>query len=158
MGWESILLWIEQHPGLASWVQAVGSVIALVFAVWLPAHARATDRKKAVDGRKALFIVLLADLEQAIVSNGPADPAALVEALSSSLQKLDVFLASETNLEIAREVMAIRPEIKRLLKLAGTGYLSTFWEPHIEDPLRLIRELTVRIVESSPGILPKPIC
>jgi hypothetical protein len=29
----SILLWIEQHPGLASWVQAVGSILAIVVAI-----------------------------------------------------------------------------------------------------------------------------
>ena len=29
MSWESVSFWIEHHPGLASWVQAVGSIVAI---------------------------------------------------------------------------------------------------------------------------------
>ncbi|EKT4476591.1 hypothetical protein QEL91_002264 [Pseudomonas putida] len=35
MGWESILCWVEAHPGLASWVQAFGSIAAILVAIWL---------------------------------------------------------------------------------------------------------------------------
>ena len=157
MSWECILVWVEQHPGWAAWVQAVGSVIALVFAVWLPAHARAVERNQAIDGRKSLFIVLLTELEASLMSDGPADPAALDEALSASLQKLDIFLAGETNLEIAREVLAIRPEIKALIKIVGTGYLDPMWESYRSDILKLVYEATIRMVEGSPGLLPKPL-
>lgn len=152
----SIFLWIEQHPGLASWVQAVGSIIALIFAVWLPAHARSADKKKAVDGRKALLIVLLTDIETVILNDTPEGPSTSVEALSNFLKKLDMFLASETNLEIAREVMAIREGTNKLLKTAGTAYFEIFWDVNSPEFLKLIREVTVRMVEGSPGILPKP--
>lgn len=33
MSWESISFWIEHHPGLASWVQAIGSLLALGVAI-----------------------------------------------------------------------------------------------------------------------------
>lgn len=33
MSWEYISCWIEHHPGLASWVQAVGSICAIIYAV-----------------------------------------------------------------------------------------------------------------------------
>ncbi|MEF0144351.1 MULTISPECIES: hypothetical protein [Pseudomonas] len=33
MSWECISYWIEHHPGLASWVQAVGSICAIIYAV-----------------------------------------------------------------------------------------------------------------------------
>ncbi|PVZ56519.1 hypothetical protein C9422_18525 [Pseudomonas sp. B1(2018)] len=29
MSWESVSFWIEHHPGLASWVQAVGSIASI---------------------------------------------------------------------------------------------------------------------------------
>jgi hypothetical protein len=35
MSWEVISTWIESHPGLASWVQAFGSVAAILIAVWI---------------------------------------------------------------------------------------------------------------------------
>jgi hypothetical protein len=40
MSWELISCWIEAHPGLASWVQAIGSIAALGLAVWIPANQR----------------------------------------------------------------------------------------------------------------------
>lgn len=33
MSWECVSYWIEHHPGLASWVQAVGSICAIIYAV-----------------------------------------------------------------------------------------------------------------------------
>ena len=35
MSWEVVFVWIEGHPGLASWVQAFGSVAAILIAVWI---------------------------------------------------------------------------------------------------------------------------
>lgn len=35
MNWESVSFWIEGHPGLASWVQAIGSIVAILIAVWI---------------------------------------------------------------------------------------------------------------------------
>ncbi|WP_300627036.1 hypothetical protein [Pseudomonas sp.] len=36
MSWECVSYWIEHHPGLASWVQAVFSVIAIFAAAGIP--------------------------------------------------------------------------------------------------------------------------
>lgn len=35
---DAVLMWMESHQGLASWAQAIGALIALVIAIWLPAH------------------------------------------------------------------------------------------------------------------------
>ena len=35
MGWESVMCWVEAHPGLASWVQAFGSIAAILVAIFL---------------------------------------------------------------------------------------------------------------------------
>ncbi|WP_143516701.1 MULTISPECIES: hypothetical protein [Pseudomonas] len=35
MSWECISYWIESHPGLASWVQAFGSIGAIFVAIWV---------------------------------------------------------------------------------------------------------------------------
>ncbi|MGP5450334.1 hypothetical protein ACTXOX_21485 [Pseudomonas helleri] len=33
--WEGFLCWVELHPGLASWVQAVGAIISIWAAWWI---------------------------------------------------------------------------------------------------------------------------
>lgn len=40
MSWECISFWIEHHPGLASWVQAVGSIGAILAAIWISGGER----------------------------------------------------------------------------------------------------------------------
>ncbi len=46
MSWECVSYWIEHHPGLASWVQAIGSILAIVAAGLFPfAHERSRERR-----------------------------------------------------------------------------------------------------------------
>ncbi len=40
MSWEVVFNWIENHPGLSSWVQAVGSILAILVAVWIASSQR----------------------------------------------------------------------------------------------------------------------
>lgn len=40
MSWDSISFWIEHNPGLASWVQAFGSIAAILVAVWISGGER----------------------------------------------------------------------------------------------------------------------
>lgn len=40
MSWEIVSCWIESHPGLASWVQAVGSIAAIGVAIWVSGSER----------------------------------------------------------------------------------------------------------------------
>ncbi len=40
MSWEVVFNWIESHPGLSSWVQAVGSILAILVAVWIASSQR----------------------------------------------------------------------------------------------------------------------
>ncbi|AZC79519.1 hypothetical protein [Pseudomonas chlororaphis] len=48
---EHLLCWIEKHPGLASYIQAVGSVAAIIAAVWI---ARGSERARmAAEAGKA---------------------------------------------------------------------------------------------------------
>ena len=46
MSWGVVLDWIEGHPGLASWVQAFGSIAAILIAVWV-SRADSRFRKTA---------------------------------------------------------------------------------------------------------------
>lgn len=46
MSWEVVSCWIESHPGLASWVQAAGSILAILAAI-LIANRDSRFRKRA---------------------------------------------------------------------------------------------------------------
>jgi hypothetical protein len=47
MSWEIVSCWIESHPGLASWIQAVFSVIAIAAAGYFPiAHERKRENRE----------------------------------------------------------------------------------------------------------------
>lgn len=47
------LMWFEGHPGLASWVQGVGSLIGLAIAIWVPKSvARIAERRQLVEAKR----------------------------------------------------------------------------------------------------------
>ncbi|PWK42262.1 hypothetical protein [Pseudomonas sp. OV226] len=46
MSWEFVSCWIEHHPGLASWVQAFGSIGAIIAAGYFPiAHEKVREKR-----------------------------------------------------------------------------------------------------------------
>ena len=48
MSWDCVSYWIEHHPGLASWVQAIGSILAIVGAVAVSRSQAATQNAIAL--------------------------------------------------------------------------------------------------------------
>lgn len=44
-----MLTWIEAHPNLASWLQAIGAIIAIAIAIWVPY----LQRRQALEAMKA---------------------------------------------------------------------------------------------------------
>jgi hypothetical protein len=58
-----LLKWIEQHPGTGSWVQAVGSILALIVAFWIAnAQSREASREAKAAKREHFDAVIgLAD-------------------------------------------------------------------------------------------------
>lgn len=59
MSWDVIFCWIEAHPGLSSWIQAFGSIVAIIVAIVLSGResryrlktekaARANDIRRAI--------------------------------------------------------------------------------------------------------------
>jgi len=43
-----IIRWIEGHPGIASWIQAVGAIVALGLTVYIAYDASASQEKQAI--------------------------------------------------------------------------------------------------------------
>lgn len=48
-----LLCWIEQHQGLAAWVQAISAIIAIAVAIWVPAR-QAYNARVAADRERSL--------------------------------------------------------------------------------------------------------
>ena len=65
MNWEAVFRWIETHPGLASWVQAVGSTAALGIAIWISSSQRRDQLKAAEKAAKSKVDALVAVVESA---------------------------------------------------------------------------------------------
>ncbi|KAI2693248.1 hypothetical protein [Pseudomonas sp. TNT3] len=49
MSWEVVSCWIEHHPGLASWVQAVGSIAAILAAIWIASRDSRLRRRAEIE-------------------------------------------------------------------------------------------------------------
>jgi hypothetical protein len=47
-----LLEWIEHHPGLAAWFQAVGAIVAVGVAIWVPAYQHKVARDDAEKDRR----------------------------------------------------------------------------------------------------------
>ncbi|MFD2641559.1 hypothetical protein [Pseudomonas japonica] len=133
----------------AAWVQAIGSVVALIFAVWLPAQARNADRRQAREARKSLLAVLLADVEHSLRHGGLHDPAAVDRALRVSLERLDDFLGRESSIQLANEVLDIRVELRHLHALVGSVHMAELWNSHSASVLQKIQHAKVRIAGRS---------
>lgn len=52
MSWECVSYWIEHHPGLASWVQAIGSIAAILAAVWIANRDSVLRRRMDNESRR----------------------------------------------------------------------------------------------------------
>lgn len=50
-----MLTWIEAHPGLAAWLQGIGTLVALAITVWATIHATATTKRLALRQTNAIL-------------------------------------------------------------------------------------------------------
>lgn len=65
MSWEYVSCWIEHHPGLASWVQAVGSIAAILAAIWIASHDSRTARNEKVESQRNAIVRAEAAVKEA---------------------------------------------------------------------------------------------
>jgi hypothetical protein len=65
MSWECVSYWIEHHPGLASWVQAVGSIAAILAAVWIASSDSRLRRKAETAAKREAAVRAIAVVGEA---------------------------------------------------------------------------------------------
>ena len=71
MSWEVVSYWIENHPGLASWVQAVGSILAIIMATLIAnsdSRARRRAEKEARLGALLCSITAVVDAQARVIA------------------------------------------------------------------------------------------
>ena len=70
MSWTVVSCWIEGHTGLASWVQAFGSIAALGIAIWIASSQRRVQLKADKEKSRLLLglvVTLAGRAERAVV-------------------------------------------------------------------------------------------
>lgn len=95
--WKCVLEWIEAHPGMASWVQAVVSIGAVAIAIYVPwqQHRNDVSRHRATEAEKRRM------LRTRLVAAIRADVAAIDQILDSRIE-----VARKTKLEIETAAQA----------------------------------------------------
>jgi len=108
MGWECVLSWVEHHPGVASWVQAVGSVGAIGIAIWIASSQRRSQVRSEKEKAKLVLdlIKTVAGRADRAVSNESVSSMTLnahmnlITGLCATLEKIDLLnLPAENMLE-----------------------------------------------------------
>jgi hypothetical protein len=117
MSWESVSCWIEHHPGLASWVQALGAIAALGIAIWIPNRQRGADRKEAHKKEKVLLLVFLVDCEF-VITITQRDSATLdvrKRLISELIARIRLAIETDTNPDRAADCLRLRYEFEGIL-------------------------------------------
>lgn len=123
MSWEAVSYWIEHHPGLASWVQAVGSIVAILAAIWIANRDSRFRRHADIEARYGALVRAITAVEDAksrAVSGfeGVSKVGAsrnLVDAIKADLAK------SEEHLKEALSIKGVDSEIYIQLYEARTA-------------------------------------
>ena len=105
--WQAGIGWIEAHPGLAAWMQAFFSVVAIVassfFALWVPLHFRELGERDAVQRAINTLLMLISTTQSAwdsvrhILQNnewGARSGALILESIGRATAMADLVPAS----------------------------------------------------------------
>ncbi|WP_454839661.1 hypothetical protein [Pseudomonas hormoni] len=113
MSWECVSYWIEHHPGLASWVQAVGSISAILAAIWIAnrdSRFRRNADREARLGALVRAITAVADAKSRVVAGFEGvmkigSSRNFVDTIKSDLEK------SEQHLKEAMAIQGVDSKI-----------------------------------------------
>ncbi|MND78141.1 MULTISPECIES: hypothetical protein [Pseudomonas] len=134
MSCEGVLFWIEHHPGLASWVQAVGSIGAIVgaFAISSGQNRRQgrLAKRTAIDRFDAYCAVIKNAVESAESVSGLArDKAAYFEFRSVWEKYLGE--SFKTSLEAAKAIL-VHDLADYKLVVYYSGLMGSIYKMHYE--------------------------
>lgn len=123
MSWEVVSCWIESHPGLASWVQAFGSIAAILAAIWLAGRDSRARRLSENDAKISALWRAYTAVDDTVRRVGSAVKTA--EAMSIDRYAMGVInddlRQAEQHLKEAMSGPGMTPEIYRELFATRTS-------------------------------------
>jgi hypothetical protein len=135
-----VLGWVEAHPGLAAWVQALGSIFAVTAAASLPfIHGYLNEKRETKVRLGALFelaqqsVVLLEDLAEAMkTESGMRDYMHL--GVTGEWTELRAMLASFPLWDVVQQDLATQIGHLRHAVTVGHSIAETIPPGDIADP------------------------
>ena len=103
-GWSG-LCWIESHPGLASWVQAVGAISALILAVGLPylqTWQRERGFRRTALGAASEALITLASAENYSAHENKNEQEMMMPVIAGAVTAVDTSLTAFPAYEMGR--------------------------------------------------------
>lgn len=127
---DALLSWIEAHPGLAAWLQAVGVLFAIGVAIWVPLKQRRDERAEREAERllKARAVVVLiapelleleAQVETVLSQFAAAPPTMMGGAFSFLLAQAGMSVPTMLERSIDRLYLLGDPAGSTLLQLVS---------------------------------------
>jgi hypothetical protein len=141
MGIASVLAWIEAHPGLASWVQAIGAIAALGLALWIPSRQRHVDRQEAERKRRSMLLVFLVECEWviAITQKDSATLDVRKKLIRELLAGVRLVIEADTDPDSAADCLRLKYNFEGLLfELEENEVDIEKWERYTERALNRI--------------------
>lgn len=145
LNWTSCADWADHHPNVAAWVQAVGTILALAIAIFIPLRIRKSEQAEASSARNAYKGILLEALES--LYRPTADLTAIHEFANVNEQNIGpVNDADQIGLGIIDAFGAMKNAIAVIDELAEIKKLDTFGAIRaMFDLRRAIRDLLPEI-------------
>lgn len=123
MSLEVVSCWIESHPGLASWVQAFGSIAAILAAIWLAGRDSRARRLSENDAKISALWRAHTAVDDTVRRVGTA--VKTVETMSIDRYAMGMINSdlrqAEQHLKEAMSVPGMTPEIYRELFATRTS-------------------------------------
>lgn len=149
MSWEVVSCWIESHPGLASWVQAFGSIAAILAAIWIAGRDSRVRRQADDESKKSALWRAYTAVDDTVRRVGNAVQTAelksleqhAMDMLNSDLRQAQQHLKeamTEPGLspKVYSELFATRTSVEDVSYAVGFFYKTTDRLPEYLDTAR----------------------
>ncbi len=157
MSVDSISFWIESHPGLASWVQAVGSIAAILAAIWIASRDSRLARKAEAESKKNAVIRAEAAVREASVkvevaidmlkeSLTTSQISVISTGLSQSQQHLTETISSEgVDSQLYTQLFLARVSVEDIVLFVSMATSTVRWTKNTQ----LAAQKRLRQIEAS---------
>ncbi|QQU69314.1 hypothetical protein I6I45_04790 [Pseudomonas fluorescens] len=166
MSWEVVFCWIESHPGLASWVQAFGSIAAIIAAMWIASRQARNQVKRekkdaaqtslAQAGRLYLIAKEYCDTLLNVVEPAQEDDSGLADqivsvAFSRIINRLNANFDDDLNPARNVQIHILRASLTSIIFILENGrHIDPF--ERISEIVKL-RKLAPALVESCKALV-----